>query len=267
MVCGLSAIGLSGIAIPFEVAPLMQSPIEVLIPASAGTRPRREGLAVYRVSNPPPIWRPRGSRLPLAHPAYCWAQVASALARNIPWRPGRQTEPLTSEHLPGHLMVPGRQELVWVVQLGDALMTRQRPLLTHQQFSSAIALWRGQRGFGVPTELFPLLRPDTDSPRESLLRLIVIDAGFPVPTVNLRVQVNNTNVYLDLTWEEHKINLEYQGRQHFDDSNQVKRDLHRRRLLEAQGWTVVDAANQDLTNPTALLARLAHAFRNTTTRR
>lgn len=86
--------------------------------------------------------------------------------------------------------------------------------------------------------------PRSESPRESLLRLAVQQAGLPPPVPQFEVRVDGRFVArLDLAWPELKVALEYDGAHH-RDRDQYGRDLTRHNALRAAGWVVfqVDAA-------------------------
>ena len=67
------------------------------------------------------------------------------------------------------------------------------------------------------------------SPRETWLRLLVIDTGFPPPGPRYRVIVGGrTKYYLDMGWPDLKVAaLEYEGDHHRTDRAQFARDIAR----------------------------------------
>jgi hypothetical protein len=255
-ISGLAGLALAGATVPFGMEALLTAPVDVTVPISQGRRPRRPEVQVHRVSEPPPLWMEGRTPVPLAHPAHCWAQVVRQLLPHTDWQPG-QPFGVTQ---PGDLTVPGRREFCWCVQLADALTPRDGGLLTFDEFSSHLESTRGQHGSKTPLRVFRWVRPGTDSPKETVLRLIVLDAGFPEPAVNPVVQVANGTRRLDLGWLKEMIDLEFHGEQHFKDSQTARADLLRRGDLQAAGWLVVETTNADLLDPRRLLARLAAAF-------
>lgn len=78
------------------------------------------------------------------------------------------------------------------------------------------------------------------SPRESWLRVILIDGGLPRPTAQLRVPLpGGRNVYLDLGWEPYKVAVEYDGRAHHARPADQRRDDLRRQELNRLGRRVI----------------------------
>ncbi|GAB2936327.1 hypothetical protein GCM10027203_41810 [Nonomuraea fastidiosa] len=78
------------------------------------------------------------------------------------------------------------------------------------------------------------------SPRESWLRVILVDGGLPRPTTQIKVQLGDDRcAYLDLGWEEFKVAVEYDGREHHTSPTDQQRDADRREELRRQGWRVI----------------------------
>jgi hypothetical protein len=101
-----------------------------------------------------------------------------------------------------------------------------------------------------------LVDPGAQSPRESYLRLLLIDAGLPRPQTQIPVLgVDGMPVaYLDLGWEEHMIAVEYDGDHHRTDRRQYVKDIRRLEMLERIGWMVVRVVAED--RPAAVVHRV-----------
>ena len=63
----------------------------------------------------------------------------------------------------------------------------------------------------------------------------------------------------DLGYEEWKVALEYEGRQHAE-AEQFGRDVDRYSLMAADGWLVLRFAGRHLGGPTALIDRTTRAL-------
>jgi hypothetical protein len=62
-----------------------------------------------------------------------------------------------------------------------------------------------------------LVRAGVDSPPESRLRMLILLAGLPEPSVNYIIRDQDTGEWLrrfELAYEELRIAIEYEGRQH-----------------------------------------------------
>lgn len=106
----------------------------------------------------------------------------------------------------------------------------------------------------------PLVDPGAASPKETWLRLLLIDAGLPVPTTQIPVQENWRLVgVLDMGWEQYKVVAEYDGDQHRSDRRQYARDQWRMRKLEGLGWVVVRVIAED--KPEDVVRRVGDALR------
>lgn len=99
-----------------------------------------------------------------------------------------------------------------------------------------------------------LCDPGAESPRETWLRLFVMNAGFPRP----RTQVPVSRYYLDMGWENVRLALEYDGDHHRTDRAQFARDITRLEELADLGWTVIRVAAD--TRPDDVIYRLQRAW-------
>jgi len=149
-----------------------------------------------------------------------------------------------------------------LVVLGDGLVRRKDPLATMDELRAAAARRAGARGVRRLRTALDLIRPGTDSARETLLRLVVVRAGFPEPLINHRL-TDDDGLEIghgDLVWPEERIVLEYEGRQHAEDARQFALDIRRiDRITEHYRHIRVDKVL--LSEPDELLAKLRRAFR------
>lgn len=99
--------------------------------------------------------------------------------------------------------------------------------------------YRGARGVRRARALLPLVDAGAQSPRESWLRLLVIDAGLPRPTTQIPVYDGFLTAFIDLGWEDLKIGMEYDGGQHATDRRQFVKDIGRHDLFAGKEWLMV----------------------------
>lgn len=92
-----------------------------------------------------------------------------------------------------------------------------------------------------------LVDPGSQSPRESYLRLLLIDAGLPRPQTQIPVPgIDGFPIaYLDLGWRESMVAVEYDGDQHRTDRRQYVKDIKRMEMLEQLGWIIVRVVAED----------------------
>jgi len=141
----------------------------------------------------------------------------------------------------------------------DALMWNQ-----HYDIDDVLALAdRRPRSRGVLQlrELLPLVDGGAASPRESRIRLWLLDCGFPRPQTQIPVFEGARPVaFLDMGWRKYKVAVEYDGDHHRKDRRQYVKDLARARMLEQRGWIVVRVIAED--RPAEWLTRAEAALRS-----
>jgi hypothetical protein len=98
---------------------------------------------------------------------------------------------------------------------------------------------QGLKGVRQARELVPLADPRPECRQESQLRLVVIDAGLPVPVPQLWVwDAYGVPVYrLDLGYERQRVGLEYDGRSHLE-RRRLHGDRERMNWLDDHDWTM-----------------------------
>ncbi|MDA2889930.1 hypothetical protein PDG61_03305 [Mycolicibacterium sp. BiH015] len=115
------------------------------------------------------------------------------------------------------------------------------------------------RGIGQLRELLPLVDGGAASPRESILRLWLLDCGFPRPETQIPVVDGSRPVaFLDMGWSEYGVAVEYDGDHHRKDRQQYVKDIARLRMLKQQGWIVIRVIAED--RPHDWLARVEEAL-------
>lgn len=109
-----------------------------------------------------------------------------------------------------------------------------------------------------------LVDPGSQSPRESYLRLLLIDAGLPRPQTQIPVFGADglPAAYLDLGWPEPMVAVEYDGDQHRTDRRQYVKDIQRQEMLEELGWIVVRVVAED--RPEGIVRRVRAALAKST---
>ncbi|MDT5066072.1 MAG: hypothetical protein QOK02_2227 [Mycobacterium sp.] len=97
---------------------------------------------------------------------------------------------------------------------------------------------RGLRQLAVALNLYD---PGAQSPKETWLRLLLIDAGFPRPQTQIPVLGPDGYplYFLDMGWEDITLAVEYDGVQHAD---QIGYDIVRHEYIASVGWTTIRVA-------------------------
>jgi len=146
-----------------------------------------------------------------------------------------------------------------LVAVGDALL-RTGHLDAHA-LTARLARAARVRGVSRARDCAPLLSPLSMSRPESLIRywLAASHLPTPVPQVPVLDRWGRPVAHTDLGYEEWKLALEYEGRQHADH-DQFGRDVDRYSLMAADGWAVLRFAGRHLHGPSVVLERTHRAL-------
>lgn len=126
----------------------------------------------------------------------------------------------------------------------DALM-RAKPFSV-EAVQKLAARYAGARGVRQVRTVLPRVDPGSASPKESWLRMLLLDAGLPTPETQIPVVVGyRTVALLDMGWERFKVAVEYDGDQHRTNRRQYVRDIRRSKELEELGWIVIRMIAED----------------------
>ncbi|MDQ8042395.1 hypothetical protein RDI86_11065 [Cellulosimicrobium sp. XJ-DQ-B-000] len=131
-------------------------------------------------------------------------------------------------------------DLVVVLDAVLGARGRARPY-PRDRLEARVHLLRGRRGVVPLASALHRSRRFVDSTMETLLRLRLVDSGFPCPVVGADV-VDDDGRWLarpDLCWPELRIAVEYDGRHHLTSARQRLNDVARQEELERLGWRVI----------------------------
>ena len=100
----------------------------------------------------------------------------------------------------------------------------------------------------------------SQSPKETWLRLLLIQGGYPRPTTQIPVRDDSGRAFafLDMGWEDVKIAVEYDGDQHRTDRARYAWDVKRLRLVHQRDWLHVKVIKED--RPADVLHRVGQAW-------
>lgn len=141
----------------------------------------------------------------------------------------------------------------------DALMRNQ--VFALDEVAGLSQRYPKVRGVRQLRELLPLIDAGAQSPRESLIRLQLRDAGLPRAQTQVPVFDGYTPIaFLDIGWPQYLVAVEYDGDHHRKDRRQYVKDLARLRMLEERGWIVIRVIAEE--SPGAWIARTTAALRS-----
>lgn len=148
-----------------------------------------------------------------------------------------------------------------LVAVGDHLIRRGVGAIDRSELDKAVARHANLRHRARLERAARMLDENSESPKESELRAVIVAAGFPAPVCQVDVFVDRHRFAgrVDLAYPDRRIALEYEGDYH-RDKDQWRKDIARRRRLEAIGWVYLSVTQADLDDPRAILSDLRAAF-------
>lgn len=151
--------------------------------------------------------------------------------------------------------------LVDLVVLGDPMLKAK--LTTVPTLMNAIESWAGY-GTRLALRAARLMREGVDSPMETRLRLLIVFAGMPEPTVNVivRGEDGSWRMRFDLCYLDQRLIVEYDGRKHADSTEQWERDIYRREELDQMDYRLLIVTSRGVySEPQRTLERVRDALR------
>jgi hypothetical protein len=167
--------------------------------------------------------------LPLVDPAYVFVQLATSLP------------------------------LIDLIVAGDHLVRRKLPLSSMPALMEAVRQSRGVRGVRKLRDALREVRPLTDSPMETRMRLVLTRAGLPEPVIGYTIHdaAGDFVGTPDLAYLNEKIAIEYEGDIHRTDPVVFASDIERRERMQEAGWYVIRViSNHVLRQPQWLVDRV-----------
>ena len=133
---------------------------------------------------------------------------------------------------------------------------------TADDIHTLLARRAGRRGISRLRRALERARPGVESPGETLTRLLLVDAGFPEPVVNLTVTdpITGGERRIDLAYPDLRLACEYDGDVHRVERGRWRADESRRANLAAAGWHLCRLTGGDLRRPGGFLERMRIAM-------
>lgn len=119
--------------------------------------------------------------------------------------------------------------------------------------------YKGARGLRRLSAALSLVDGGAASPRETWLRLLLLDAGLPKPKTQIPLVCRQRLVAVfDLGWDEFKVAAEYDGDYHRSDRRRFVRDIDKLGIAEDQGWLVIRVVSEH--RPRDIVGRVCRAL-------
>ncbi|WP_432560032.1 endonuclease domain-containing protein [Granulicoccus sp. GXG6511] len=145
------------------------------------------------------------------------------------------------------------EPLLAAVTLVDHVLQRRR--LTRDHLLTAPLTPTARRAYSH-------VDPGAQSPRETLLRLALTQAGLPRPVTQARIVADGRLIgQVDLFYAEYGVVIEYEGGQHLTDPTQWSSDIDRYAELTRRGYTVIRVTAARMRRPDAVVAEVLAALR------
>jgi hypothetical protein len=134
-----------------------------------------------------------------------------------------------------------------LVYVGDQLVRRRNPYSTIEQMTALLERMTGQPGVARARRAMEWVRSNTDSAKETELRLALVRAGLPEPEINAGIfYEHGLHVETpDMMYREYKIVLQYDGGHHITEE-QRRYDIGRDEDAQDLGWRVLKFTQMDL---------------------
>ncbi|MDQ1084966.1 MULTISPECIES: endonuclease domain-containing protein [Microbacterium] len=147
--------------------------------------------------------------------------------------------------------------------ISDRLLSRRDPLASREDLERMHLRFLGGRGSKNRRLAVDFADGRSESPRESELRVLLVQAGLPVPESNVEIFDGARFVArVDMLYREHRLVIEYDG-DHHRDPQQWSRDQSRRAELESLGYRMTVVTARDFDDLPALLARIRRLLAHT----
>lgn len=184
----------------------LEIPLPLHVSARPGSRePRMKGVVGHRGVRDAEVRLVAG--LPVLAPADTWCQLGAAL------------------------------ELDDLIAAGDRLFAWRDHLVTREELAEAMGRMTQQPGMRRVRVALRDVRADSNSPRETKLRLQVLRAGFPEPELNGEIRLSNgKRTWGDLVFRKYGTLMEFDGAQHRTRERQWNRAVDRLNDLVEDGW-------------------------------
>lgn len=133
----------------------------------------------------------------------------------------------------------------------DGLTNTEKPLTSVGKIANTLEFMKGVPGSTLAREALELVLDGSNSPMESVLCALFTWprwlGGYALgpASLNHHVVTATGDRYVDLAFPEHKVGLEYKGREHHS-VEQVGRDDRRQNKLVGSGWTILNVWYEDI---------------------
>jgi predicted transcriptional regulator of viral defense system len=182
---------------------------------------------------------------------------------------------LPAEHVTRHLGLSVTTAARTVVDLARALPFRAGVVAAdsalHQRLASrddlrfVLAVCSRWRGSAVAAEVIAFADARSESPLESIARVVFRDCGLPPPKLQALIGTAGEVARVDFFWDRYRTIAEVDGAIKYADPGRARAQLERDSWLRSLGYEVVHFTWEEITTrPEIVVARIRDAFRRGT---
>lgn len=152
-----------------------------------------------------------------------------------------------------------RLKIPELVAFGDAMMRHYGT--TQSELIATVLRRKRYPGRLKARHCIDLLNPKAESPMESELRILLMEARLPTPAINPDIldQDGQFLARVDIAFEQYRVIVEYDGAHHAE-MHQRAYDAARRAVLREHGWIVVEIVGEDMRYPNRVISRVRAAL-------
>jgi hypothetical protein len=182
---------------------------------------------------------------------------------------------LPVEHVTQHLGLSITTAARTVVDLARTLPFRagvvaadsalHRRLTTQTDLESVLAVCNRWQGASVAAAVIAFADGHSESPLESIARVVFRDCGLPPPKLQALIGTVDDVARVDFFWDKYRTIVEVDGAIKYADPERARGQLERDSWLRSLGYEVVHFTWEEITTmPELVAARIRQAFRRGT---
>lgn len=142
------------------------------------------------------------------------------------------------------------------VAITDHILAWRNPLASLESLNATLTRFAGAPGAAMRRDALELCDDRAESPRESMVRVVLVVAGLPRPLCNVDIFDGSRFVArVDMLYRTARVIIEYDGDYHRDPA-QWSRDQVRRAELESLGYRFISVTARDFDDLDALVSRI-----------
>jgi very-short-patch-repair endonuclease len=179
---------------------------------------------------------------------------------------------LPTQHVTSHLEIPLTTAARTVVDLARTLPFRagvvaadsvlHQRLATKDELQSVLDICSRWRGTSVAADVIAFADGRSESPLESIARVVFRDGGLPAPRLQALIGTAGDVARVDFFWDKYRTIVEVDGAIKYADPARAIAQLERDSWLRSLGYEVVHVTWEEITLwPEAVVARIREAFR------